>query len=395
MVQLTLQNFDTLVQNEAAAAQASSDTPLNLDVGSVIRAIFEADASQALWLQYLILLVLGVTRLATSTGSDVDSFGADFGFTRLPAVAASGNVTFSRYSTTQAGFIPVYVPASGSAPASGAQVMTADGTQTFNVTADPTNPNYVASPVAGYNVPIGTSSITVPVQAENSGTQGNVLAGTISLIVGGIAGIDTATNAASFTNGINAESDSAFKARFVVWLQGLASSDKAAIESAIQGVQQGLTYLLVENYDYPGTTPDDGNFFVVINDGSGSPPSSLLTLVENAVNAIRGFTIRFQGAYAPTLVTPTISLSVRSASGYSSAVAEANAAAAVLAAVNATPLDNLWLYTSAIEAAAMGAEGVAAVQPGSTKINGANADLALTLVQLPSVTLSNITVSSY
>ena len=78
--------------------------------GALCLLLWRLDASQALWLQYLALLVLNVTRLATSSGSDCDSFGADFGFARLPPVAATGTVTFSRYTNTLAAFIPVYVP---------------------------------------------------------------------------------------------------------------------------------------------------------------------------------------------------------------------------------------------------------------------------------------------
>lgn len=67
-MQLSLQNFTTLMQNMAAAVQSASAQLLDLTVGSTLRAVLEANASVALWMQWLILLVLQTTRAATSTG---------------------------------------------------------------------------------------------------------------------------------------------------------------------------------------------------------------------------------------------------------------------------------------------------------------------------------------
>ena len=105
-MQLSLQNFSTLVEGMAAAVQGAANSLLDLAVGSVLRAILEANASIALWMQWLMVQVLATTRLATSTGVDVDSFGADFGFARLPAVAATGTVTLSRFTPSISTSIP-------------------------------------------------------------------------------------------------------------------------------------------------------------------------------------------------------------------------------------------------------------------------------------------------
>lgn len=95
-MQLSLRTFSTLVQNMAAAVQASAMQLLDLTVGSTLRAVIEANASIALWMQWLILQVLRITRAATSSGADLDSWMADLSVTRLPAIAATGIVTFSR-----------------------------------------------------------------------------------------------------------------------------------------------------------------------------------------------------------------------------------------------------------------------------------------------------------
>jgi uncharacterized phage protein gp47/JayE len=119
-MQLSLRNFSALVEGMAASVQGAAQSLLDLTVGSVLRAVLEANASVALWVQWLIVQVLATTRLATSTGADCDSFGADFGFTRLPAVVAVGAVTFSRFTPSAAAFIPA-----------GTNVSTADNTLRF------------------------------------------------------------------------------------------------------------------------------------------------------------------------------------------------------------------------------------------------------------------------
>ncbi len=90
MATLTTKNFTTLVAQWAAVCQSSvaavfPTQVLSFTKGAVFRALAEAQASVSLWLQGLILQLLTVTRLATSSGADVDSFLLDFAFTRLPA----------------------------------------------------------------------------------------------------------------------------------------------------------------------------------------------------------------------------------------------------------------------------------------------------------------------
>src|SRR5581483_10551192 len=118
----------------ATAVQGSATALLNFSPGSVIRAIAEGTSSVVLWLQAIILQVLTLTRAATSVGTDLDSWVADYGVTRLPAVAATGQVTFARFTATQQAVVPV-----------GATVQTSDGTQTFAVTIDTTNSAYNAT----------------------------------------------------------------------------------------------------------------------------------------------------------------------------------------------------------------------------------------------------------
>ena len=269
-MQLQLRTFSSLVSSAAAAVQGAASQLVDLTVGSMLRAVLEANASIALWMQWLILEVLQMTRAATSNGTDLDSWMADFTLTRLPAVSANGIVTFSRFAPVSSALVPV-----------GTTVRTADGSQSFNVIADTTNAAYSAAQ-GGYLLASGYASVDVPVTAATPGTAGNVQAGTVSLIVSALPGIDTVNNAAAFQGGLDAESDAALRARFQNFLSSRSRATTAAVAYAIASIQQGLAYTIQENVAPDGSVRM-GCFIVTIDDGTGFPPSSLLTTVSSAV----------------------------------------------------------------------------------------------------------------
>lgn len=366
MAKLTLQNFTTMVEGMAAAVQGSSKKLLNLTVGSVLRAVLEATSSVGLWLQYLILLVLQATRLSTSTGTDVDSFVNDFGVTRLPAVSATGDVTFSRLTTGQAAFIPV-----------GATVMTADQTQSFAVVADTTNPAYTATPNAGFNVGASVASVTVPVEAVTAGSGGNVLPGTIALISAAIPGIDSATNSAAFTNGADGETDAALKIRFQNYLSTLSKATLGAVEEAIESVQSNITYAIATNQLADGAYMP-GTFVVVVDDGSGDTPAETITAVANAVDPVRalGTTAIVQAA---TLIPANISLTITVSSGAKS-VAQTAVGTAISSYVSALPVGATLSYLRLAQVAYDASEVVSGVS--DLLLNGAMADLTPTTFQV-------------
>lgn len=315
MATLQSYTFSQIVSNFATAVQSSASALMDFTVGSVLRALAEATAGVTLWLQAIILQLLTLTRAATSQGTDLDSWMADFGVTRLTATASTGQATFARFTATQQAVVPV-----------GATVQTADGTQNFTVTLDTTNSAYNAT-LGGYVLPANTSTVNVPVQAQTAGTGGNVQANTITVITTPIQGVDTVTNSAAFTNGIDAETDTALRARFVMYLASLSKATKTAVGYAITSTQQGLDYTLTENQDYNGTT-DMGYFYVVVDDGTGYPSSTLLTNVSNAIDLVRAVGTRF-GVFAPVVVNASVTMVLTTAAGYT----HNNVVAAVTAAL--------------------------------------------------------------
>lgn len=372
MANLSLQNFSTMVEGMAAAVQGASDKLLNLTVGSVLRAILEASASVGLWLQYLILQVLQATRLSTSSGADVDSFVNDFGVTRLPAVAATGDVTFSRLTAGQAAFIPL-----------GSTVITSDQTQSFSVVADPTNPAFTGT---GYNVGAQVQSLTVPVQAVNAGKGGNVLAGTIALISAALPGIDAVTNATDFTNGSDAETDEALKSRFQLYLSTLSKATYGAVEDAVSQVADNLTYAITANQTQSGTACM-GSFVVVVDDGSGATPANTVSEVAVAVNNVRalGTTAYVQAA---TMLGATISLTIDVSSGPKSS-AQTLVSSALTSFVNSLPVGAPLSYLKLAQVAFEASPDISDIT--SLLLNGATSDLtpsAYQVVRVASVVVS-------
>lgn len=323
-MQLQLLNFQTLVANAAAAVQGSARQLIDLTVGSTLRAILEANAALALWMQWLIVQVLTSTRASTSIGLDLDTWMADFSFARLPSSPSSGQALFSRFTPTQSALVPA-----------GATVRTTDGSQSFTVAADPSNAGWDATR-ASYVIGIGIAGALLPIIASTPGTIGNVQAASITLLATAIAGIDTVSNPAPLAGGLDAESDAAFRQRFTSFLASRARATPLAIGHAILSVRQGISYTLQENLAPDGSLRL-GNFIVTVDDGSGAPPPALLNQVATAIEAMRPvgsiYTVQ-----APTVVIANVSLAITTAAGSQHTAIAALVAQSISAAINALPI---------------------------------------------------------
>lgn len=363
---LNTQTFTALVQNQVAAIQGSARSLVDLTVGSVLRAIVEANAATVLWLQGLILQLLATTRAATSSATDLDSWAADYGVSRLAAVAATGQVTFARFTATLQAVIPV-----------GAPIQTADGTQQFTVTLDTTNPAYSAA-LGGYVLAAGVSGVNLPVLASTASAGGNVQIGQLNTITQAIPGVDTVTNAAAFINGANAETDTAFRTRFVTYIASLSKATKGAVGYAITSLLQGMSYALVENQLYNGTA-QMGYFYVVVDDGTGYPSAGLLSTVSNAIDAVRPVTSTF-GVFAPVVVTANVSMTITTAAGYDHTATALLVKTAIQNYINALTLGATLAYSRLAQIAYDASPGVTNVT--SVLLNSGTADVTATSQQV-------------
>ncbi len=289
---LALQDFAALVRTQAAAVTGSARTLIDTSVGSVLRAVLEANAGVALWLQWLIVEVLATTRAATSRGADLDSWMLDFGLERLPAEPAHGTVTFSRATPGLATEVPVGALARG-------------GDMLFRVVEDGGHPAWTGT---GYALPAGAVSVDAPVAAVVPGRAGNVRAGEIKLLASAIAGVDLVTNAAGLTGGLDTEADDALRTRFSVFLDSRSRATLDAVVFAIRGVRQGLDFRIQERVDAAGQ-PRDGHFTVTIDDGTGFPPAALLADVALAIERVRPIGGTFS-VRAPLVVRAAVAMRV-------------------------------------------------------------------------------------
>jgi len=374
--QLPVKTFSALLaayinQMEQGAPALTDFTP-----GSVPLAIGEATTAQAISVQAVITHVANICRLASSQGADVDSFVADFGLTRISAALATGTVTLNRNNTSAAlNIIPSAVPAAGP---NVANVQTNVGGVQFQIISDVTQPAWNAT-LGAYVMPIGTGSITVTVKCLTAGTVGNVLANTITQIVS-LQGVDSVNNGSAFTNGVAQETDSALKLRFVNYLAALSKATAGAVGAAINAVQNGLTYQLLDHLTF-ALASWPGNFTVVVDDGSGAIPSGTLTSVSNAVQAVKALGVGF-AVSAPTNVTVAVAFSWVLASGYTQATVHNALITALTNYINTLGV-GVNVTLAGIDNIIATTPGVASYTASSVLINGVNGTLTIAVNQLP------------
>jgi len=362
-----------------------------LSPGSVLLALFEAVGSQLDFLQAIAQAITLLSRAATSTGGDLDTWMADFNFPRLPATYAVGPVQLLKYTaTTSIVSIQAATLNSSNVYIGGGLVQTVGGAVVYQLIPDANQTAYNADSNS-YQFPIGATSITVTAQSVLSGSAYNVAIGALSQLGSQMIGVDAANNTVPISNGVNAETDIAFRARFVLYLSTLAEATKSAIIAAASSIQQGLQVGTQENLLSTGTV-QNGSFTVFVDDGTGSPPTSLLTQVYGAVDLVRAFSIQ-PFVVGPNVQNATIVLNVRLITGYLLATVQVAVQNAIAVVVNALTT-NQTLFVSAITQAALAVAGVAGVQSGVT-ING----FATDLIPTPSFEVRTssllITVGSY
>lgn len=378
---MNTKGFSTLVTEIAKATQATSAGLLDFTIGSVLRASAEAFAQVVLWLQALILELVAAIRASTSTGDDLDSWMADFNLTRLTAVAASGNLKFSRDDTTGTGTAPV-----------GGLVALSGGTVQYKIIADSSN-SYYSSDDDAYICPAGTESITIPGECSVTGEDGNADADTITLIASStITGFDTVTNPSAFTGGVDEETDADFRTRFIEYLGGLASANDDACEAAIESVLTGIRYKIVKGKAYSSLADKMGYFFVICCNAAGVTSDSLLTEVSDALEDVVAEGIQY-GVYAPTSVSVSYSMTL-TVSPVSQADAAISAAeTAINSYINTLDLGEQTIALSRLSKVAYDSNDYIDMIT-DIQINGASEDLVLTDLQMPISGTATITSAS-
>jgi uncharacterized phage protein gp47/JayE len=336
-MQLSLQTFQQLLQRMSVAVQSSASQLVDLSVGSVLRAVLEANASIGLWIQWLIVQTLSMTRAATSSGSDLDSWMADFSLTRQPATAARGIATFSRLLTGTTTNIPA-----------GTQVKTSSGNLAFEVAVDTRNAAWQAAS-GSYVLPLGVTAIDLPITATLPGSSGNVSAGVITAVATAVPGLDSVSNASALSGGFDAETDAKFRTRFRDYINSRSLATVTAIGYSIIALQQSLRYRLFENTDSTGAW-SPGQFLIIVDDGSGYPSASVLANVYAVVDKVRPIGSSFM-VRAPNVVSVDVAISLTGGAESLDAAVTSLVIAAVSDYINGLPIGGTLSTTRIAEVA--------------------------------------------
>lgn len=132
----------------------------------------------------------------TKVGSDLDKFVSLFGFGRQAGRRSTGFITFGRNTTST---VDTFIAA---------------GTQVLKP-ATSVSPVVVFLTTASVVLGAGDTEVIAPIQSVDIGVQGNVPAGTITLLGSGTSGlISTVTNNDGTSGGTNPESDAELRLRF-------------------------------------------------------------------------------------------------------------------------------------------------------------------------------------
>lgn len=195
------------ILNDMLAVLTRAIPDLDTGIGSVPRKMLDAVAEAIAERDASDVLQGYAYDIDAKSGADLDEMVRLFGFSRLPAQRASGEITFSRNAPS---ITSVTIPI-------GIQVQT-----------DPSVlPTVTAATVVQASILPGDTSVTVPALVAVGGTRGNVSANTLTFRKTAIEGIVAATNTLSFTGGTDAESDAHLRKRF-----------KESIFRSLAGTQQ-------------------------------------------------------------------------------------------------------------------------------------------------------------
>lgn len=372
--------YTQLVDNTIGYYASQLGVIPQLTTGDPVLALIQGVCSQIVYLEGVIQQLANVTRAQTSVGGDLDTWMAQFAFTRIQATFAQGAVTLSVLSAHN----------TTAMVAVGTIVQTSGGAIQYQVIADTTQPTF-NSVLNAYVLPGGSFSMTATVQAMTAGSGSIVQAGQLNSFAVQPSGIDQVSNLLAIANGLDAETDTAFRSRFALYIQGLSKATLYAIEAAIEGVQQGVTYLVMNNTNNTfGYQP--GMFLAVVNDGSGNPPSTFINAVSAAIGSVVALTVQWN-VIGPTPITGTIALAVSLITGYTLTQVALLVQNAVAAYVSSISFGGT-VMVSGVISAATGVLGVASVKPGVT-INGGVIDFKTTGVDVFVCPAASVTVTQY
>lgn len=236
--------------NRVVARTALSD----LTDSSVFKHILAAVAREVDDAYFQMNNKLDVFSIDRASGEDLDRRAEDYGGiigARQQAIAATGNVTFSRATANP-----------------GPDIVIPIGTE---VEVPGESPAIVAATTAVGTILTGnTDTGNVAAVITASGVRGNVASGTLTKFKSAKpSGVDTVTNLSAFVGGVDKETDDAYRQRIKEAVTGLPRSTVSALEAAARTVELGTGQRIV--FSRVVENPINlGLVSLYVDDGSGS-----------------------------------------------------------------------------------------------------------------------------
>lgn len=372
---LEIKTYDQIVSDQVTAIQ-SKVSNFQFPVGSINLAIVESNSEVAIWMQAINIQVAALTRASSCEDADLDSLFADFGFFRNGAVYSSGIITVSRFNSVVSATVTV-----------GSLFQTSAGQIQFAVYEDDTNPNWSPSQ-NGYVLGASVNSISIPVRCTIAGILGNVGSGEINQIASSVP-VDNVSNTQAFTNGKDTESDTSFRQRFIIFINSLFAGTYLAYINAITQGRTGIFQNVARNTDISGNV-EKGFNTVIIDDGSGAPPQSLLDSVTQSIDLINALGVNF-GVYPVVVLNAIIDIDITILLNANQTDIEQNVRDSVSQYVASLQIAQKLSYTKLFQIVYESSSQIEEVN--SILINGSASDLITSFKQKIYISAINITVT--
>jgi uncharacterized phage protein gp47/JayE len=260
MTRYQQRTFEEIIQSMRDYFAGANQSITDWNEGSIIRTILEAVAQEQAR-QYLGFLI-GINE------AQEESAYTTFGFDRLPAARAYGQVLFARdVSGAVDPNTAVVVPKGSIVSVAGSTSFRYELQNDVTLTADAPNV-------------LGT------VVAISAGAVYNVAAGAIDTLESNVPGVASVTNPRAFITGSDAESDGQRRARFAQFLTGIHRATRDAI---LFGVKQATVVdadgFIVEQVLKANTIEvGPGTIYVYINNGVSGASLDLQTAAQNQLS---------------------------------------------------------------------------------------------------------------
>ena len=215
------------------------------------------------------------------------------------------------------------------------------------------------------------SRISVTAEAEENGVDGNVVAGTITILTNAPATLTEVTNAASFTGGSDPEDTEDYRQRLLRHLQNPGSASGGDLKEWAEEVEGVETATVFAN-DNMGTPQVGHNTVRISGPGGSIPPAEVIAATQAALDA-QGFSIITNHVTTFTAVSTAVTVDVTTSGTYTLADVTPNVQNAIAAYINALQVAET-LMLSGIVDAVFGLPGIADVvvtTPATNQTTGA------------------------